>query len=196
MNKTTIAVLFLMLLLQLKSQAQKPSTIIRGTWITNTASNALNSKRNIREAIALCKKSGINNVYVVVWNNGETMYPSKVVEEYIGLKQAKVYGAFDPIKEIVTAGHKAGIKVHAWFEFGFSYSYGDSNCIWQKRYPHWVGRDAAGNALQKNKFFWWNGLHPEVQSFMNRLVLEVVNKYKVDGIQGDDRLPAMPAEGG
>lgn len=45
-------------------------------------------------------------------------------------------------------------------------------------------------------FFWWNGLHPEVQYFMHDLVLEVVKNYKVDGIQGDDRLPAMPSEGG
>jgi uncharacterized lipoprotein YddW (UPF0748 family) len=196
MYKITIAGVSLLLILQLKSLAQKPSTIIRGTWITNSASDALTSKKKIRETIQLCKKSGINNVYVVVWNNGETMYPSKVVEEYIGVKQSKVYGALDPLKEIIEKGHKAGIKVHAWFEFGFSYSYGDSNCIWQKRYPHWVGKDVAGNVLQKNKFFWWNALHPEVKAFMNKLVLEVVNNYKVDGIQGDDRLPAMPAEGG
>ena len=37
---------------------------------------------------------------------------------------------------------------------------------------------------------------PEVQQFMTELVLEVVKKYKVDGVQGDDRLPAMPGEGG
>ena len=196
MIKISTAFALLLLAVQLKSIGQKQSVPIRGTWITNTASDAMKSKKNIRKAIQLCKKSGINNVYVVVWNNGETMYPSKVVEEYIGIKQSAVYGAMDPIKEIIKAGNKAGIKVHAWFEFGFSYSYGDSNCIWQKRYPHWIGRDAAGNALQKNKFYWWNALHPEVQAFMNKLVLEVVNNYKVDGVQGDDRLPAMPVEGG
>lgn len=188
----TVAVILLPFL----SLAQKPSNVIRGTWITNTGSDALNSKENVREAIQLCKKSGINNVYMVVWNNGETMYPSKVVESYIGVKQSKVYGKFDPLKEMVAAGHKEGIKVHAWFEFGFSYSYRDSNSVWRKLYPHWIGRDAAGNALQKNQFYWWNALHPEVQDFMNKLVLEVVNNYGVDGIQGDDRLPAMPAEGG
>lgn len=31
---------------------------------------------------------------------------------------------------------------------------------------------------------------------MQELVMEVVKNYDVDGIQGDDRLPAMPAEGG
>jgi uncharacterized lipoprotein YddW (UPF0748 family) len=176
--------------------AQKKNAPIRGTWITNVASDVLKSKENITAAIKLCKQSGINNVYVVVWNNGVTMYPSKVVGEYIGIKQSTIYGSRDPIQEIIEEGHKAGIKVHAWFEFGFSYNYGDSNCLWQKKYPHWVGRDVKGNHLQKNKFFWWNALHPEVQAFMNKLVLEVVNTYNIDGVQGDDRLPAMPGEGG
>jgi len=190
------AIAFFLLLLHVNGIAQKAAKPIRGTWITNTASDALKTKSNIREAIQLCKKSGINNVYVVVWNNGETMYPSKVVEEYIGVKQSAVYGKMDPLKEMIEAGHKAGIKVHAWFEFGFSYNYGDSNSIWQKRYPHWVGRDVQGSILQKNNFFWWNGLHPQVQDFMSKLVLEVVNNYDVDGVQGDDRLPAMPSNGG
>ena len=87
MIKIFTAFAFLLLAVQLKSIGQKQSVPIRGTWITNTASDAMKSKKNIRKAIQLCKKSGINNVYVVVWNNGETMYPSKVVEEYIGIKQ-------------------------------------------------------------------------------------------------------------
>jgi uncharacterized lipoprotein YddW (UPF0748 family) len=169
---------------------------IRGTWITNVGSDVLKSKQNINEAVALCKKAGLNNIYVVVWNKGVTMYPSAVVEKYIGIRQDKTYQGRDPIQEIIDAGHQAGIKVHAWFEFGFSYDYNDSTGIWMKKYPHWAGRNNQGNLLQKNKFFWWNSLHPEVQSFMNELVMEVVQKYPIDGIQGDDRLPAMPSEGG
>ena len=176
--------------------AQKKQEPIRGVWVTNVASDVLKSKKNIKEAIQLCKKNSINNIYVVVWNNGVTMYPSKVVEEYIGIKQSKVYGNRDPIKEIIEEGHAAGIKVHAWFEFGFSYNYGDSNCLWQKKYPEWVGRNVNGNHLQKNKFFWWSAFNPDVQNFMNNLVMEVVKNYNIDGIQGDDRLPAMPSEGG
>lgn len=194
--KKNIFYLFLLMGFQSVLYAQPSNVPIKGTWITNVASAALKSKKNIRKAIELCKKRGINNVYVVVWNNGETMYPSQVVDSYIGVKQSAVYGSLDPLKEIIEFGHKAGIKVHAWFEFGFAYNYGDSSCNWQKRYPDWVGRDVKGNHLQKNKFFWWNSLHPEVQDFMSKLVMEVVTKYDVDGIQGDDRLPAMPGEGG
>ena len=173
--------------------AQEP---IRGTWVTNVGSDALLNAANVKAAVTLCKQKGINTIFVVVWNGGMTMYLSKHVKKYIGLRQDPVYNGFDPIKEIVKEGHKQGLKVHAWFEFGFSYSYQDSNSVWAKKYPHWLSRNNKGEPLKKNDFYWWNAFHPEVRSFLNDLVLEVIKKYKVDGIQGDDRMPAMPAEGG
>jgi uncharacterized lipoprotein YddW (UPF0748 family) len=124
------------------------------------------------------------------------MYPSEVVEKYTGVKQDPVYKGFDPIKEIIEEGHKAGLKVIGWFEFGFSYAYNDTTGIWLKKYPHWAGRDVKGNLLKKNGFYWWNSLHPEVQGFMTEMIGEFVKNYRADGIQGDDRLPAMPSEGG
>jgi uncharacterized lipoprotein YddW (UPF0748 family) len=177
---------------------RKKTTIepVRGTWVTNVASDALTSKEKVKETVKLCKDFGLKTIYVVVWNKGVTMYPSDVVNKYIGIKQDPVYKGFDPIKEIIDEGHKAGLKVNAWFEYGFAYNYGDSLSAWSQKYPHWVGRNKDGHLLQKNKFYWLNSLHPEVQQFMSELVLEVVKKYKVDGIQGDDRLPAMPSEGG
>ncbi len=169
---------------------------IKGTWVTNVASDALLSEKNVKETVTLCKKKGLNTIFVVVWNGGVTMYPSELVKKYIGIEQDSVYKGFDPIKSIVDEGHKQGLKVHAWFEFGFSYAYQDSNSLWSKKYPHWLAKDVKGKPLQKNSFYWWNAMHPEVQKFLSSLVLEVVQKYKVDGIQGDDRMPAMPAEGG
>lgn len=192
--KLIFAISFVLLFTACSGEAQKPP--IRGVWITNVASEALRTPEKVKETVELCRKKGINTLYVVVWNKGRTMYPSAVVERYIGVRQDPVYGNFDPIKAIVAKGHAAGLQVHAWFEFGFSYDYRDSTGLWMQRYPHWAGRDANGNLLQKNGFFWWNAMHPEVQQFMKELVLEVVNNYKVDGVQGDDRLPAMPAEGG
>jgi uncharacterized lipoprotein YddW (UPF0748 family) len=178
------------------SSAQQKPEPIRGTWITNVASDALLSEKNIKETVKLCKQKGLNNIYVVVWNGGVTMYPSEVVQSYIGIKQHPVYKGFDPVKTIIKEGHKLGLKIHAWFEFGFSYAYNDTTRSWFKKYPHWVGRNSKGELLNKNEFYWWSAMHPQVQEFMKKLVLEVVNNYDVDGVQGDDRLPAMPAEGG
>ena len=41
-----------------------------------------------------------------------------------------------------------------------------------------------------------NGFDPEVQDFIMSLIMEVVLKYDIKGIQGDDRLPAMPTLAG
>jgi uncharacterized lipoprotein YddW (UPF0748 family) len=49
---------------------------------------------------------------------------------------------------------------------------------------------------RKNGFEWMNGFHPEVQDFLLSLIMEVVENYDIDGIQGDDRLPALPSEAG
>ncbi|MBL7727611.1 MAG: family 10 glycosylhydrolase, partial [Dinghuibacter sp.] len=187
--------LFICLFIFCSAAAQKKPPI-KGTWVTNVASDALRSEKTIRATVANCKKNGLNNIFVVVWNGGVTMYPSQVLQRYIGIQQDTVYKGFDPIGCIVKEARKAGLKVHAWFEFGFAYAYKDTNSIWLKKYPHWAGRKNDGSLLVKNGFYWWNSLHPEPQQFISELVLEVVNKYKVDGIQGDDRLPAMPAEGG
>lgn len=187
----------LILLLSCHSNAQLPiDEPVRGTWITNVASTVLYSKENIHKAIQQCRKNGLNNVYVVVWNDGLTMYPSAVLKKYIGIAQDTIFKGRDPLKEMIEEGHKAGIKVHAWFEFGFSYAYKDSNSVWLHNYPKWVGRDNKGALLKKNEFYWWSSIRPDVQEFMKELVLEVVKNYDVDGIQGDDRMPAMPAEGG
>lgn len=190
--------LFITLLLLRVAQAQDTrNDILRGTWITNVASEAMLTKEKVQETVANCKKNKLTDIFVVVWNNGVTMYPSEVNKKYIGIKQAPVYKGFDPLATFVAEGHKAGLKVHAWFEFGFSYGYKDSaNKGWLQKYPEWAGRNAKGELLQKNGFFWWNAINPEVQQLLTELVLEVVKNYKVDGIQGDDRLPAMPAEGG
>ncbi len=172
-------------------------TVIRGTWITNVASKAMHSPEKIKETVAACKKNGLTDIFVVVWNNGLTLYPSKVAAKYNGVIQDTFYHGFDPLNAFVEEGHRVGLRVHAWFEFGFSYAYKDSSANgWLKNYPAWTGKNQRGGLLKKNHFFWWNALYPDVQQFMKELVLEVVRKYNVDGIQGDDRMPAMPAEGG
>lgn len=196
MGKIIQSILLLLLVLQnLPAGAQ--SSAIRGTWVTNVASSALSSPRAISETVDHCKRNGLTDVFVVVWNRGVTMYPSQVVKKYIGIEQDTAYKGFDPLHLFIENGHKAGLRIHAWFEFGFSYAYQDSSqAQWLYKYPAWAGRDNQGRLLKKNNFFWWNSLHPEVQQFMQELVMEVVKNYDVDGIQGDDRLPAMPAEGG
>jgi uncharacterized lipoprotein YddW (UPF0748 family) len=169
---------------------------IRGAWITTTASTALDNRDNIRQMVNTCKAAGINHLFVVVYNNARTTYPSNVMNNLIGKPILERFAGRDPLQECIEEGHAAGLKVHAWFEYGFSSSYsaGGGSIVAAK--PHWAARDLAGNLVVKNGFDWLNGIHPEVQQFMIDLFKEVVTNYAIDGVQGDDRLPALPNTGG
>ena len=169
---------------------------IRGAWITTTASTALDSRDNIRQMVTNCKAAGINHLFVVVYNNARTTYPSNVMNNLIGKPILERFAGRDPLQECVEEGHAAGLKVHAWFEYGFSSSYSASGGAIVNAKPNWAARDLAGNLVVKNGFDWLNGLHPEVQQFLIDLFKEVVSNYAIDGVQGDDRLPAMPSTGG
>jgi uncharacterized lipoprotein YddW (UPF0748 family) len=172
------------------------STALRGVWITTTASTALNSKDNIKQTVAYCKLAGINNLFVVVYNNARTTYPSTVMQNLLGVPILEAFSGRDPLKEIIDEGHAAGLKVHAWFEYGFAASYSQNGGAIIKAKPNWAAKDINGVLLTKNNFEWLNAFDPEVQNFLMSLMKEVASNYDIDGIQGDDRLPALPSTGG
>lgn len=167
-----------------------------GVWVTSVASDALNSRDNIVSTVDMCVRSGINNIFVVVWNKGLTLYPSKVMKDLIGKEIDDTYAGRDPLKEMIEEGHRRGVKVHAWFEYGFAASNNAGGGAIIAARPHWAAKDIDGRLLTKNGFEWMNAFYPEVQDFMMSLVMEVVESYDVDGVQGDDRMPALPSTGG
>ncbi|MBD1833376.1 WG repeat-containing protein [Cyanobacteria bacterium FACHB-472] len=168
----------------------------RGVWITSTDSKVLNSRQNIAEAMDFLAQTGFNVVFPVVWNNAYTFYPSRVMRENFGVEIDSRFVGRDPLAEIIIEARRVGIGVIPWFEYGFASSYNQNGGHILAKKPHWAGRDFNGNILKKNSFEWMNAFDSEVQDFLLNLLLEVAKNYDIDGIQGDDRLPALPSEGG
>lgn len=182
-----------------------PSTPVRGVWLTNVVSDAFKSKETLQNAVKNCADNGINTIFVVVWNRGRTLYPSKTLKNLIGIESDEKLNGRDILQETIDASKPFGIRVFAWFEFGFSCDYSDKNEYDGKTQgkeileakPHWAALDRDGKIVKKNGFRWLNGFDPEVQQFMLSLMKEVVQNYPdLTGIQGDDRLPALPSEAG
>ncbi len=172
------------------------SNTLRGAWVTTTASTALNSRADIKNTVATFKAAGMNQVFIVVYNNARTVYPSTVLQAVNGSLIKEGFEGRDPLQEMIEEAHAQNMKVHAWFEYGFSSSYSASGGSIIAAKPGWASKNSSGALVVKNGFDWLNAFHPEVQDFLMNLVKEVVTKYDVDGVQGDDRLPAMPSEGG
>ena len=172
---------------------------IRGVWIANRPhSQVLESRTNIFEAIAFLKTYGFNVIFPVVWTRGYTLYPSGVMSK----RNLPIIDPYyqeqrrDPLAEIITIAKQHNIKVIPWLEYGFAASHLLSGGHLLKQYPHWQATNSDGAKVRHGALTWMNGFNPEVQQFMLEIITEIISNYDVDGIQGCDRLPAMPNSAG
>ncbi|MEQ8381148.1 MAG: family 10 glycosylhydrolase [Coleofasciculus sp. A1-SPW-01] len=180
---------------------------LRGVWLTNIDSQVLFSTQGITDAIQRLDQLNFNTVYPTVWNWGYTLYPSQVAEQEIGRAVRLVTPldeSLDPnqgtqgrdmLKEIIEQAHQKDMRVIPWFEFGFM-APADSELA--QRHPDWLTQNRQGGKIWQegsHDRVWLNPFNPEVQQFIQDLVVELVNNYDVDGIQFDDHF-GLPFEFG
>ena len=172
-----------------------PKVELRGVWLTNIDSNVLFQRQRLEKALQRLHEFNFNTVYPVVWNWGYTLYPSQVAAKVIGRSLDPEPGlqGRDILKEIVTKGHKNRLKVIPWFEFGFM---APADSLLAKNRPQWLTSRQDGTKIVKEGIHnrvWLNPFHPEVQQFIQNLIVEIVKNYDIDGIQFDDHF-GLPSE--
>jgi uncharacterized lipoprotein YddW (UPF0748 family) len=165
--------------------------------LTNIDSDVLLDRHRLTKALQTLQKLNFNTVYPTVWNWGYTLYPSPVAKRVIGRSLDPTPGlqGRDILKEIVKQGHQKGMSVIPWFEFGFM-APADSELA--TRHTEWLTSRHNGSKIWKegsHERVWLNPFRPEVQQFIQDLVVEIVSKYDVDGIQFDDHF-GFPSEFG
>ena len=191
---TVSMVAFFMLSFPLNAQISQ-STELRGVWLTNIDSDVLFEKERLKQSLRTLHQLNFNTVYPAIWNWGYTLYPSKVVAKVIGKSVDPTPGLQkrDMLKEIVRDGHKQGLTVIPWFEFGFM---APADSLLAKNRPAWLTNRRDGTKIVKegtHNRVWLNPFRPDVQQFIQDLIVEIVKNYDIDGIQFDDHF-GLPSE--
>ncbi len=194
---------------------QEQEVGIRAFWIPDPShSPFLASYEGIQEGVALAKELNFNTLYAVAWAKTRTLYPSQVLADHSSYTTAREGmfspnyggGTGDPLADLIEVAHAEGLKVILWYEYGFMARWGTAPTPQNDKIleinPHWAGQginDFGSDTVPSNynnTDFYYNAYHPEVQQFMLDLIMEAVDNYNIDGVQGDDRLPAMPRNSG
>ncbi len=191
---TVSMVAFFMLSFPLNAQISQ-STELRGVWLTNIDSDVLFEKERLKQSLRTLHQLNFNTVYPAIWNWGYTLYPSKVVAKVIGksVDPTPELQKRDMLKEIVRDGHKQGLTVIPWFEFGFM---APADSLLAKNRPAWLTNRRDGTKIVKegtHNRVWLNPFRPDVQQFIQDLIVEIVKNYDIDGIQFDDHF-GLPSE--
>ena len=176
------------------ASAQLPSVQPRrmlGVWLTNSPSRLYYDRQLLIQAMDELKAAGFNAIYPNVWSRGTTFHRSRFAPVEPALKKAGLQ--LDPICTLSEQARQRGMKVIPWFEYGLMEP-ADSEIVQQQ--PEWVLARANGNSVMPmhgKKMVWLNPAHPEVRERFIGLVVEVMKRCRMDGLQLDDHF-AWPVE--
>ncbi|MCS7034810.1 MAG: family 10 glycosylhydrolase, partial [Phycisphaerae bacterium] len=184
------------LLVSASAPAAPPPTAppeLRGTWLTTTANHAISSPANTAQTMRRLREIGLNTVYVEVWKNGYTEFPSPTMQQTIGVEMkinpspGGPAAQRDLLQETLIEAHRNGLIYVAWFEYGFMAAHKDTQNELRAR-KDWLSLDRNGNEVAQNGFVWLNPLHPDAQNLLLGIVKDAMDRYDLDGIQLDDRI--------
>jgi len=171
-----------------------PPREFRGAWIATVANIDWPSKPGLSvpeqkaELISLLDRASqlkLNAVVFQVRSTCDAMYASPIEpwSEYLTGTQGKAPEPFyDPLAFAVAEAHKRGLELHAWFNpFRARHSQSKSPAALNhisRTHPELV-RKYGGD-------LWLDPGEPAVREHVLRVVMDVVRRYDVDGVQFDD----------
>ncbi len=160
------------------------SQVIRGVWMTHVGTAFYAWTGQLDNVFHQLSRLNFNRVYISVYNDGVT-YPSKVSHR----NRETNLPLYNILNSAIHQGHRQGLKVYAWFEYGLMLHDNDPLA---RSHPDWLLKD--GQVV--NGFVWLDPSHPEVEQYFIDLLTEFAYLYhKLDGIQLDDHW-AVPRQFG
>ncbi|MBE6828698.1 glycoside hydrolase family 10 protein [Caproiciproducens sp. R1] len=139
--------------------------------------------------VAGAKNCGMNTLIVHVRPFGDALYKSAYFpwSHVVGGTQG-VDPGYDPLAYMVTASHKAGLKIQAWINPLRIQVSGTPSILAQGNlYNTWKSDTSkAGWVVDSNGGKYYNPAYPQVRKLIADGAKEIAQNYDVDGIQFDD----------
>ncbi|MED1783135.1 family 10 glycosylhydrolase [Brevibacillus fortis] len=166
---------------------------LRGVWISTvynldwpSSGSYGNPAKQQQEYIQLLDElqaMGMNAVFVQVRPSGDAMYPSTLVpwSRFLAGTPGKDPG-YDPLAFMVEETHRRGMQFHAWFNPFRATTDAKTDQLPAnhviKQHPDWI--------VNANKKLYINPGIPAARQQIINEVMEVVQRYDIDGVHLDD----------
>lgn len=173
----------------------------RGVWIASVDNINWPSKQGLsieeqkQEYIDILdeiKSLNMNTIIMQVRPTADRLYAKPAIEpwsKYITGVSGKNPG-YDPLKFFIEEAHKRGLEFHAWFNpYRITLKKGETipeNHVVRK-HPEWIVK-------YDGKYYYDPG-NPKARKFNEKIILEVVKNYDIDGVHMDDYFYPYPVIG-
>ncbi|MBW4839347.1 MAG: family 10 glycosylhydrolase [Paenibacillaceae bacterium] len=166
---------------------------LRGVWISTVSnldwpSNSSYGKVEAQKAeyvqlLDEVQAMGMNAVFVQVRPSADAIYPSSLVPwtSYLTGTAGKDPG-YDPLQFLIEETHRRGMEFHAWFNPFRASTGGDASKLPANHvanlHPEWI--------VKFDGKLYINPGISEARDHVIRAIMEVVNRYDIDGVHLDD----------
>ncbi len=161
-----------------------------GIWLRPTEKNRSEIVRTLKKL----QKTGIENIFLETYYQGYTIFPSKTMEKYRLTLQRQEFRGWDPLKVWIEEAHKRGMKIHVWFQAFYvgndDISKTPGHVLFV--YPEWANvqkKNALKEGIQLSKLehngYFLDPANHMVINYLQDLITEIVNRYKIDGLNID-----------
>jgi len=155
----------------------------RAIW-ADTWNNGILGSSQITTAINTLSAANYNAIIPEVRKCGDAYYDSAYEPRATNIIDPP---PFDPLADIITKAHAAGIEVHPWIVayriWNSAWSSPPPSHIWFQ-HPEWAMLNSAGSNLDGTYYDLDPGI-PAVQDYICDVVIDIVSKYDIDGFNWD-----------
>jgi uncharacterized lipoprotein YddW (UPF0748 family) len=179
----------------------EPPREFRGAWITEVATNqdwpskpGLTVAEQKAELVSLLDRAvqlHLNAIILQVRPECDALYASPLEpwSEYLtGAMGRPPQPFYDPLAFAVAEAHKRGLELHAWFNPFRA-------LLAQTKSPvalNHISRTHPELTRKYGDLLWLDPGEPAVRDYVLRVVMDVVRRYDVDGVQFDDYFYPYP----
>lgn len=186
--------LFCCLLLWPQSTYGQHKAEMRGVWMTTLlnidwpSSSGLATNEQKQEVISILdhhQSLGINAVFLQVRPAAETFYRSSFEpwsQWLTGVQGKEPRPYYDPLQFWIEQCHQRGMELHAWFNPFRAALSEDVTLL----HPDHIVNQQQDWLVAFNHRIYFNPGIPQVREYVRNVILEVVNRYDIDGIHFDD----------
>lgn len=169
-------------------------TLANLDWPSSSSSSSAQQKKDFIRMLDRLEGIGMNAVVVQVRPAGDAFYPSKLApwSQYLTGKQGRAPSPYyDPLAFMIKECHLRNMEFHAWFNPFRAVSHTRFCSVTpdhpSNQHPDWC--------FQYGETRFYDPGIPEVRDHIIEAVMEVVEKYDVDGIHLDDYFYPYPKIG-
>lgn len=183
-----------------EDQPPEPAREFRAAWVATVANidwptkPGLSTEQQKQELTAIMDKAAelnLNAIVMQVRPHCDAMYNSDLEpwSEYLtGTMGEAPDPGYDPLEFAIDLAHDRGIELHAWLN-PYRASHSAAKSPWSANH---VSHTQPGSVRVYGKQLWLDPAEPASADHSLAVILDVVNRYDVDGVHFDDYFYPYP----